>query len=246
MDRSLYVSMSGAKETLRAQAATSHNLANVATTGFRADLTAFVSHALRGPGFESRVYATTTSLGWKADSGALVATGRDLDVAINGAGWFAVQDRNGNEAYTRAGDLRLTADGQLQNGAGYTLLGEDGPITIPPHASLFIAADGAISIVPLGQTAETVSTVARLKLVNPEPARLERGADGLFRLRDGDTAPADATVRVAGGSLESSNVNAAAALVEMIELARRFELQLKAVRTTEENARAAAALLRLG
>jgi flagellar basal-body rod protein FlgF len=245
MDKSLYVAMSGAKETLRAQTATSHNLANASTTGFRADLTAFLSRAVTGPGFESRVYASTSTLGWDQRSGALVSTGRDLDVAVNGEGWIAVQDARGNEAYTRAGDLQLDANGQLRTGAGHVVLGDGGPITIPPFSSIFVASDGAISIVPAGQGAETTSTVARLKLVNPSANDIERGTDGLFRLRDGTAAVADTQVRLAAASLESSNVNAAGALVDMIELSRRFELQIRAIRTADENARSAASLLRM-
>jgi flagellar basal-body rod protein FlgF len=245
MDKSLYVSMSGAKETLRAQTANSHNLANASTTGFKADLTAFMGRAVAGPGYESRVYAATTTLGWDHEAGALVSTGRDLDIAVNGRGWIAVQDADGNEAYTRAGDLAVDVNGQLRNGAGRAVLGDGGPITVPPSTATLIAGDGTISIVPVGQGAESMSTVARIKLVNPESTALERGTDGLFRLRAGGVAEADASVRIASGALESSNVNGAAALVNMIELARRFELQIKSIRTAEENARSSATLLRM-
>lgn len=245
MDKLLYVAMSGAKETLRAQTANSHNLANAGTTGFRADLTAFMSRAVAGPGFESRVYASATTLGWDHDAGALVSTGRDLDIAVNGSGWIAVEDANGNEAYTRAGDLQVDVNGQLRNGVGHAVLGDSGPITVPPSTSLLIAGDGSLSVVPVGQGAESISTIARIKLVNPEASQLERGEDGLFRLRDGSSAPPDAAVRVASGALESSNVNGASALVNMIELSRRFELQIKSIRTAEENARSAATLLRM-
>src|SRR5256885_8192329 len=107
MDRMLYVAMTGAKETLKAQAVNNHNLANVSTIGFRADLAAFQSRAVDGTGFASRVYATDSSTGFDGKTGALLTTGRDLDVAINGAGWIAVQGANGKEAYTRAGDLQV-------------------------------------------------------------------------------------------------------------------------------------------
>lgn len=246
MDRLLYVAMSGAKETLRAQAANSHNLANTSTTGFRADLTAFMTRAIAGPGYDSRAYATTSTIGWRQSPGALVTTGRELDVAVNGEGWIAVQDVAGREAYTRAGDLRVDAGGQLRNGAGHAVLGDDGPIVVPPHSSLLIGSDGSLSIVPQGQGPETLATVGRIKLVRPDPAQLERGADGLFRLRDGGVASADAAVRLAAGTLESSNVNMAEAMVNMIELARQFDLQVRAMRTAEENARSSVTLLRLG
>jgi flagellar basal-body rod protein FlgF len=244
MDKLLYVAMTGAKETLRAQAANNHNIANSSTTGFRADMSAFQSRAVTGPGYASRVYATNGTTGWDSNVGAQVSTGRDLDVAVNGDGFIAVQGKDGREAYTRAGDLRVDAQGQLLTGTGHPVLGDGGPLSVPPHTSLAIAADGTISIVPLGQGPETTATVGRIKLVNPPKDQLERGEDGLFRTRDGTDVPADANLQVASGSLESSNVNIADAMVQMIELQRHFELQVKAMRTAEENAAAATQLLR--
>lgn len=246
MDKFLYVAMSGAKETLRAQAANSHNLANAATTGFRAEMAAFMTRAIAGPGYDVRAYATTSTVGWNQQPGALMTTGRELDIAVNGEGWIAVQDASGREAYTRAGDLRVDVAGQLRNGAGHAVLGDDGPIVVPPNTSVLIGTDGSISVVPRGQGPETLATVGRIKLVKPEAAQLERGTDGLFRLRDGGIAPADPTVQVAAGALEGSNVNTAEAMVNMIELSRRFDLQVRAMRIAEENARSSASLLRLG
>lgn len=245
MDRFLYVAMSGASETLRAQAVANHNLANASTTGFREDLAAFQSRAVTGPGHASRVYATAGAVGWDASHGATQSTGRDLDVAIDGSGWIAVQARDGREAYSRAGDLRLEPSGLMVNGAGHPVLGDGGPITVPPHASLAIGVDGTVSIVPLGQGPDTIATVGRIRLVDPPAADLAKGEDGLFRMRDGSDAPASAGVRLTQGALESSNVNVADALVGMIELARRFELAVKAMRTAEENAASSAQLLRV-
>jgi flagellar basal-body rod protein FlgF len=243
MDRLVYVAMSGAKETLRAQAANNHNLANASTTGFRADLSAFQSLAVQGAGLPSRTYALDSSIGWDGTGGALEQTGRDLDVAVQGSGWLAVQAPDGTEAYTRAGDLRVDAAGMLTTGAGHPVLGDGGPIAVPPHASITVARDGAVSIVPLGQGAQTVATVGRIKLVNPPDGALERGQDGLFRMRDGTQAQAEAGVHVTSGALESSNVNIAETMTQMIELARRYELQVKAIRTAEEDAGAASRLL---
>jgi flagellar basal-body rod protein FlgF len=245
MDRLLYIAMTGAKETLRAQTANNHNLANASTTGFRADLTAFQSRAVVGSGYASRVYATNAATGWDSTVGAQVSTGKELDVSVQGDGFIAVMGADGREAYTRAGDLRIDTTGLLMTGAGHQVLGDGGPVTVPPHASVAIAPDGTVSIVPLGQGPETTANVGRIKLVNPEERLLERGEDGLFRQRDGADAAADATVRVASGSLESSNVNVADAMVNMIELARHFELQVKAMRTAEENGAASAQLLRM-
>jgi flagellar basal-body rod protein FlgF len=246
MDRMLYVAMSGAKETLRAQTVNNHNLANASTTGFRADLAAFQSRAVDGSGYASRVYTQSSSTGWDHKQGSMLSTGRDLDVAVNGPGWIAVQGADGKEAYTRAGDLQVDATGQLTTGTGHPVLGDGGPIVVPPYSSIFVAGDGSISIVAQGQTSQTTSTIARLKLVNPPNDQVDRGDDGLFRMKDGSDAPSDAAVKVGSGVLESSNVNAAEAMVNMIELARHFEMQVKAIRTAEENATAAQALMRLG
>lgn len=244
MDRFLYISMSGAKETLRAQTVNNHNLANASTTGFRADLSAFQTRMVAGSGHASRAYATNATTGHDVTQGALMSTGRDMDIGIQGEGWLAVQGRDGREAYTRAGDLRIDPTGILMTGAGHPVMGDAGPLTVPPHASFAIGSDGTLSIVPIGQGPETTANVGRLKLVNPPADQMVRGEDGLFRTRDGADAAADANVRVASGMLESSNVNVADAMVNMIELARQFELQVKAMRTAEDNAAVAAQLLR--
>ena len=246
MDRMLYVAMTGAKETLSAQAVNNHNLANASTTGFRAELSAFQSRAVDGSGYASRVYATNASTGWNNQSGALLSTGRDLDVAINGDGWIAVQAPDGKEAYTRAGDLQIDPNGNLTTGAGHPVLGDGGPINVPPYTSIFFARDGSISIVAQGQTPDTTATVDRIKLVKPADSALARGNDGLFRMKDGSDAPSDASVQLGSGTLESSNVNTADAMVTMIELARHFEMQVKAIRHAEENGAAAAQIMRVG
>jgi flagellar basal-body rod protein FlgF len=246
MDRLLYIAMSGAKETMRAQAANNHNLANASTTGFRGDLAAFQSQAVSGSGYASRVYATHAVTGWDDTVGAHAVTGRDLDVAIQGDGFIAVQAPDGREAYTRAGDLRIDPSGLLMTATGHPVLSDGGPLTIPPHSSLTIAKDGTVSLVPLGQGPQTTATVGRIKLVNPDKTQIERTADGLFRQRNGVDAEADAAVRITAGALESSNVNIANAMVQMIELARRFEMQVKTMRNAEDNSAAATRLLRQG
>ena len=246
MDRLVYVAMSGAKEILRAQAANNHNLANASTSGFRADLSAFQTQDVVGAGLRSRAYATNDTVGWDRSSGSLEATGRDLDVAIKGDGWLAVQSSDGSEAYTRAGDLRVEPTGMLVTATGLPVLGDSGPVSVPPNSSITVGGDGTVSVVPLGQQVKTVSGVARIKLVNPGADELVRGADGLFRLRAGGTAPADANVHLVAGTLESSNVNIAATMSNMIELARNYELQVKAMHTAEENAATSAKLLQSG
>lgn len=247
MDRYLYIAMTGAQQTLRAQQANTHNLANASTTGYRADKTAFESYLVKDPagGTSARVNAVARGVGFDAASGAVQHTGRDLDVAIDGAGWIAVQAPNGGEAYTRAGDLRVNAAGMLTTGAGHPVLGDGGPIAVPPASSMAIGKDGTVSIVPLGQASTTQAEVGRIRLVNPSVSNLQRGEDGLFRMQDGSLPPADAAITLTQGALEGSNVNATEALVNMIDLARRYETQVKLLHTAEENDQRAAMLLSL-
>ncbi|GAB6067178.1 flagellar basal body rod protein FlgF [Methylothermus subterraneus] len=246
MDRSLFVSMSGAKETLQAQTAVSSNLANLNTTGFKADLEQFRSMPVFGPGHPTRVYAMHERPATDFDPGPIQTTGRELDIAIQGEGWLAVQAPDGSEAYTRRGDLKLSPEGLLLTGDDLPVLGENGPIAIPPAQKVEIAPDGTISILPLGEKPAVSVVVDRLKLVRPPVTQLVKGLDGLIRLKDGATAPADAGVTLVSGALEGSNVNPVAALVEMIELARRYELQVRMMKTAEDNADASARLLRMG
>ncbi len=244
MDRMLYVAMSGAKETLLAQSANNHNLANVSTTGFRADLQQFRSMPVFGPGHPTRAYAMSERPAIDFDKGSIVQTGRELDMAIKGDGWIAVQGRDGNEAYTRAGDFRTDANGILTTGAGLVVLGEGGPITIPPSEKIEIGVDGTISVRPQGAAPNQLAVVDRIKLVNPPEAELTKGEDGLIRRENGEPAEADAAVQVVQGYVESSNVNASEALVNIIELSRRFELQVKMMKTADETAERAASILR--
>lgn len=236
MDRMLYLSMTGARELMQAQALNANNLANVSTTGFKADLEQMRAMPVFGPGLPSRAYAMTEHPATNFATGSLQSTGRDLDLAIQGDGWFAVQSPDGSEAYTRAGDLHISSAGLLVNGAGYPVLGAGGaPIALPPHEKVEIGADGTITIRPLGQAANVLAQVDRLKLVKPEHSNLTKDSEGLLRLKDQGVSPADATVRVASGVLEGSNVNAVASMVRVIELARQYEAQVKMMNTAKEN-----------
>jgi flagellar basal-body rod protein FlgF len=246
MDRSLYIAMSGAKQTLLAQTANANNLANTQTTGFKSDLEQFRSRPVYGAGFPTRVYAMNDKPGVDFSTGAMQTTGGDLDVAINGEGYLAVQGADGKEAYTRAGDLHITPEGFLQTGAGLPVLGQDGPITVQPAEKVTIGSDGTISIIPLGSgNATTQVEVGRIKLVKAPSENLEKATDGLLRTKDGQPVAADADVRLAQGVLEGSNVNAISAMVDMIELARNFELQTKVMKSVDENSAAGAKLIQM-
>ncbi|PWV63319.1 flagellar basal-body rod protein FlgF [Plasticicumulans acidivorans] len=246
MDRMLYVAMSGARQILDAQRVNTNNLANASTTGFRQDIAAMRSQPVIGDGLPSRVYAQTERAGVDLSAGPLLETGRDLDVAVRGEGFIAVRDLDGHEAYTRAGDLQVDASGRLTTAKGYAVLGDNGPIALPPSEKTDIAADGTISVKPLGEDNTAIAAVDRIRLVQPAAQDLIKGADGLLRRKDGGTSPADARVHLVSGALEGSNVNTADALVTMIDLARRYETQVKLMSTAADNERATDKLLGLG
>lgn len=245
MDRMLYVAMTGARQTMQAQTVNANNIANVNTTGFRQDLAAMRSMPVYGPGMPTRVYGMTEKPGTDLNPGSLMTTGRSLDVALKGQGWIAVQGQDGNEAYTRAGDLQVTSTGLLQTGAGHLVMGNAGPISLPPSSKIEIGSDGTISLIAQGDQAADMQQVDRIKLVNPPADELYKGEDGLMRLADDAQADADANVRLAVGALESSNVNIAEALVNMIDLARQFEMQVKMMKTAERNDQKAAQIMQL-
>lgn len=236
MDRMLYLSMTGASQIMQAQAVTTNNLANVSTAGFKADLAQARSMPVFGPGMPSRVYALTERPATDLSSGAHNHTGRDLDVAVRGEGWMAIQAADGSEAYTRAGDLHISSAGMLVNGAGYPLIGEaGGPIFIPPYESVEIGNDGTITIRPLGQDANALAQVERIKLVQAGPEQLTKGLDGQLRPLEGGELPADASVQLISGVLETSNVSVVDAMVRIIELSRQYETQVKMMNTAKEN-----------
>ena len=245
MDRMLYIGMSGAKETMLSQGMNANNLANVSTTGFREDLAQQRSMSVFGPGYPSRVYAMSEKSGVDFSPGPIESTGRDMDLAIKQDGWFAVQAKDGTEAYTRAGNMRITPLGLLVTGEGLPVLGNGGPITLPPAESVTIGGDGTITIRPLGQGAAALAVVDRIRLVNPELSDMEKSADGLFRLKNGQNALPDAAVRVMPGMLERSNVSVVESMVRMITLTRNFEMQTKIMSTAEEIDRSTNSLMRM-
>ncbi|MFA5371056.1 MAG: flagellar basal-body rod protein FlgF [Sideroxydans sp.] len=245
MDRLIYTAMTGATQTLHRQASVSNNLANVNTPGFRASVDAFRSVPLQGAGLPTRTFVVDSTPGSDFRPGVIQQTGRELDVALDSRGWIAVQDANGNEAYTRNGSLQVQPNGILQTRNGLNVLGDAGPLTIPEDTEITIAKDGTISTVPSTTQKAGVVVVGRIKLTNPAEDQLVRGEDGLFRTRDGSPAEADAGVTVVSGSLESSNVNTVDAMVSMIALARQFDMQMKLLQNADENARHASSLLNI-
>ncbi len=234
MDRLLYTTMSGAKQIMRAQVSNTNNLANANTTGFRSDFESMRSMPVFGEGMPTRVYAMAERPGINFQHGSLETTSRDLDVAVRGEGWLAIEGADGEEAYTRAGNLQVTSLGQLVTANGHPVIGNGGAIALPPYKKLEIAQDGTISIIPLEGGNNELAVVDRIKLVNPDLATLKKGEDGLLRLKEGGISPFDAKVSVIGGALEMSNVNAISEMVDMISLSRQFEAQWKLMKKAEE------------
>ncbi len=245
MDRLIYTAMTGAKQALEKQATVSHNLANATTTGFRAQIDQFRAVPVLGDGAPTRAFVVDSTTGADFRPGAIQHTGRDLDVAVQGEGWIAVTAEDGSEAYTRNGSLKINENGVLQTGSGLAVVGDGGEISIPPGRNIAIAKDGTISLVPDGSKATGITTVGRIKLVNPPEDNLVRGNDGLFRLNDGATAEADAKVALASGAVESSNVNVVNEMVNMISLARQYDMHMKLLQNAESNDTKATQLLAL-
>jgi flagellar basal-body rod protein FlgF len=238
MDRMIYLSMAGAKASQQRQDVLANNLANVSTGGFRAEMAAFRAVPVRGDGASTRVYALETTTGYNPDPGPIQSTGNNLDVAMKGNAWLAVQGLDGTEAYTRAGSLDVNPEGLLTTKSGLTVLGDGGPINVPANSELAIGSDGTISA--KGATGR-ITAIGRLKLVTPEAA-MTRGTDGLFRGNDGDLAT-DPNARVQDGALEGSNVSPVETMVAMISAARQFEHQMKLLQTAQGDEQAATKLL---
>ena len=240
MDRLIYTALSGAKAAMARQEVAANNLANVSTAGFRAETRAYQAVPINGA--PARVFSLDEAMGADMSPGPVQQTGRDLDIAVEGNGWFAVEGGDGAEAYTRGGSLKVDNDGTLRTASGRAVMSDGGQISIPANTRVSIGSDGTVTATGSGKGA-VAATVGRIKLVHPADKELQRGDDGLFRMRDGSTAPVDAGVRVAAGSLEGSNVNPVESMVTMIALARQFDLHMKMLSGEEGNSRASAQLL---
>jgi flagellar basal-body rod protein FlgF len=244
MDRLIYTAMTGAKHVMEQQANTSHNLANATTTGFRAQLNSFRAVPVIHEGLPTRAFVVDSTVGTDYSIGTVQQTGRSLDVAVQGKGWIAVQMADGSEAYTREGSLKTNENGLLQTQSGLAVVGESGTINILPDTTVTIAKDGTVSAIGTGPKADS-TIIGRIKLVNPPENTLTRGDDGLFRINSGETAELDPNATLVSGALEGSNVNVVDAMVNMISLARQFEMNMSLLKNAESNAAKASQLLAL-
>lgn len=244
MDKALYIAMSGAKQNMVSQRVHANNLANVNTTGFKEDFAQARAMPVYGEHFASRAYAMSERPGTHLTQGTLMQTGNALDVAISGEGWIGVQSEDGTEAYTRRGDLQIDVTGRLLTGTGLPVMGNGGPIVIPPAAKVEIGADGTISIMPLGETGVGLAQVDRIRLVNPPAEDMYKREDGLMHLQQGAAAAVpDNMIRLEQGFLEGSNVNSVTALTEILSLSRQYELQVKLMSQADEISQSSARLL---
>ncbi len=247
MDRALYLAMSGAKQNMQALQTRANNLANVSTTGFRADLAQARAMPAYGEGLPSRVFSMTERPGYNFRQGSVITTGRDLDVTVQGRGWISVLDNSGQEGLTRNGNLQIDQNGLLTNASGHLILGDnDAPINLPiPLSKVEIGKDGTISVLPQGAPADAMEIAGRIKLVTTDEQALYKDSNGLFRHIDLNQAyQADASVALTTGAIEGSNVNAVGEMTAMIDLQRQFEMQVKMMSTAEEMDKTSDSLLR--
>lgn len=245
MDKLIYTAASGLKSHMAAQAAIANNMANASTIGFRAEKVNFDSLMLKGPGFDSRQPASEEVTDFDRSAGAITTTGRNLDIAIPGDQWMAVQATDGTEAYTRRGDLNISATGVLETGDGFPVMGSGGPITVPPATSVSIASDGTVSIIPVGGDAKNPQVIDRIKFASPNGSQTVKGLDNLVHVKGGGVLPADLDAKCVSGALEQSNVNMTQALVDMIENQRSYEVQANLMKSAKDMDESAASVMRM-
>jgi len=246
MDKVLYVAMTGARENMFAQQVHANNLANATTTGFKADLEQARAMRVIGEGIPSRVYSMSERPATNTDTGTLISTGRNLDIAVQGDNWIAVRASDGSERYTRSGELNINTAGQLITGSGIPVIGNAGaPVVVPPAEQVTIGNDGSVTIRPLGSPADELVLIDQIKIVSDSDRVLWKGDDGLMRTDNLAPLPASQNAQLRSGYLESSNVNAVAELTSMISLSRQFEMQVKIMSNADENAQTASRILQM-
>ena len=245
MDRLIYTSLTAMRGSMSRQTAIANNLANAQTPGFRADIANAQSLWLDGSGLDARAMASEEVLGADMRAGTVTQTGRDLDIAMQGDALLVVQATNGEEAYTRRGDLQISPSGLLTTGDGHPVQGGQGPVTIPPADAISIDQEGRVWVVPQGGDPENPQEVDRLRLATPTGSEIAKGLDGLFRVKGGGILPDDPEARLLTRSIEGSNVTATSALVEMIEASRSWDTQLKMISDVRDMDSATANLMQL-
>ena len=245
MDRLIWTAVSGMSASMARQRMIANNMANSQTIGFRAELMVAAPVTVKGPQLETRALTDAAVRGARMEQGVVSETGRALDVALSGEALLGVQAEDGGEAYTRRGDLSLTPTGLLVNGDGRPVMGEGGPITVPPGSEVSIAPDGAVLARDAATPDAPLAQLDKLKLASPVGSRIAKGLDGLFRVEGGGVLPSDPEARLTSGALEQSNVRPSQVLVEMIEAQRLYDMRAKLIATAKELDEGGASLMRL-
>ncbi len=249
MDKLIHVALSSLRQAEISQRVVAANLANAETVGYRADNDrSFTSVYLNqaGGGTEPRVFATTGEQTINTEAGAVTMTGRDLDVAVDGDGYLLIQTADGTPALSRRGDLRVSAAGVLENAGGLPILGDGGPIQVPPNRSISIGSDGTVRVTPIDAPEDQPPVVVgRLGLVATPAAGVKRRADGHIAAADDSTPPFDPAMKIVSGALEKSNVNSVQVLTGMVELSRMYEAQTKLLKIATTLDEAGASLMRM-
>lgn len=245
MDRMIWTAVSAMNASMAQQRMIASNLANSQTTGFRAEFMQFTPMTLKGPQLEARALSDGAVRGALMDPGAVIQTGRPLDLAVNGNALLTVQASDGDEAYTRRGDLTVSPAGLLVNGEGYPVLGDGGPISVPPGSLVSLAPDGGVLARDPATPDAPAVQIDRIKLASPQGSSIAKGLDGLFRVAGGGALPADAAASITPEALEQSNVNTSEVLVQMIEAQRLFDMRTKLIATARDLDQGGASLMRL-
>lgn len=245
MDRLIYTAYSGMSGSMIRQRVIASNMANAQTIGFRAETLTATPVTLKGPSLEARAMTDGEVKGASMKQGSLVQTGNPLDVALAGDTMLAVQATDGSEAYTRRGDLAVSAEGLLTNGDGRPVIGDAGPISVPPGSKVTLSADGTVNIANAEDPTAPPQVAGRIKLASTTGSKIAKGLDGLFRLEGGGVLPGDPDAKLQVGSLEQSNVNPSEVLVQMIEAQRLFDIRTKLVSTAKDLDEGGASLMRI-
>ncbi len=245
MDRLIYTAYSGMTGSMVRQRVIASNMANAQTTGFRQEMLNAMPMTLKGPSLEARAMTEGEVRGASMKQGSLISTGNPLDIAMTGKTMLTVQTADGGEAYTRRGDLSIGATGVLENGDGRPVVGDGGPITVPPGAKLSISPDGTVLASSPENPDQPPQVLARIKIASTAGSRIEKGMDGLFRVVGGGVLPADEEAQVQSATLEQSNVDPTSVLVEMVEAQRLFDMRAKSVATAREIDESSMSLMRI-
>lgn len=245
MDRLIYTAVTGMNASMARQRMIASNMANAQTIGFRAETMQFTPMTLKGPSLEARAMSSSQVRGAMMDAGALIQTGRALDIAVSGDAMLTMQAEDGSEAYTRRGDLSVSPTGLLVGAESQPVIGQSGPVSVPLGAEVSIAPDGSVLVRDKASPDAPPQVIDRLKLANWRGTRIEKALDGLFRVFGGGVLPTDDAARVQPGALEQSNVKPAQVLVEMVEAQRLFEMRTKLITTAKEIDEGGTSLLRM-